>query len=244
MNDYQPKLTEQVTNLAIKGITAALCRVEAGQLSHVPAQGPLIIVTNHVNFLEVPVIYTRLTPRPMTAFAKIETWDSAFLGWLFDVWDIIPIRRGEPDKTAVKRGLQALKDGYILTISPEGTRSNDGRLLRGHPGVVMIALLSDAPLLPLVHYGHENYQQSLRRFRRSDFHTVVGHPFTLDKCNEKVTKEVRQKMVDEIMYQLAALLPPDYRGEYTDISKATEQYLRFTPPARSNLLKDPGSIQV
>jgi 1-acyl-sn-glycerol-3-phosphate acyltransferase len=243
MSPYHPKLFEQVTNLAIKGLTAALCRVEAGQLAHVPAQGPLIIVTNHVNFLEIPVIYTRLTPRPMTAFAKIETWDSAFLGWLFDLWEIIPIHRGEPDTTAVKRGLQALKDGYILTIAPEGTRSNDGHLLRGQPGVVMMALLSGAPLLPLVHYGHENYQQNFRRFRRSDFHTVVGYPFRLEKSNQKVTKVIRQKMVDEIMYQLAALLPPGYRGEYADLSKATEQYLRFIPPARSNLPNDPAPFR-
>jgi 1-acyl-sn-glycerol-3-phosphate acyltransferase len=195
----------------------------------------LIIVTNHINFLDAPVIYTRLTSRPVTGYAKIESWDSAFLGWLFDVWDIIPLRRGEADKTAVKRGLQALKDEYILTIAPEGTRSHDGRLLRGQPGVVMIALLSGAPLLPVVHCGHENYKQDFRKLRRSEFHVVVGHPFTLNKCGEKVTSEVRQKMVDEIMYQLAALLPPDYRGEYADLSKATEKYLRFIAPAKSNL---------
>jgi len=235
MKSYQPTFTERVTNIVVKGFTTALCRVGAGQLARVPAQGPLIIVTNHINFLEAPIIYTRLMPRPVTAFAKAETWDSAFLGWLFNVWGIIPIRRGEPDKTAVKSGLQALKDGRILTITPEGTRSGDGQLLRGHPGVVMMALLSGAPLLPVVHHGHENYNQNLRRLRRTDFHIIVGHPFILEKGSEKVTGEIRQKMVDEIMYQLAALLPPSYRGVYADLSQATEKYLRFTQPARSNL---------
>jgi 1-acyl-sn-glycerol-3-phosphate acyltransferase len=99
----------------------------------------------------------------------------------------------------------------------------------------MLALLSGAPLLPLVHYGHENYRQDLRSLRRSDFHVVVGHPFSLEKHGEKATSEVRQKMVDEIMYQMAALLPPAYRGAYFDLSLATENYLHFTPPARSNL---------
>lgn len=244
MNNYAPTLTEQVTNRVVKWCTSALCRVDASQLARVPPQGPLIIVTNHINFLEAPVIYTRLTPRPVTGFAKTETWDSAFLGWLFDVWGIIPIRRGEPDKTALKRGVQALRDGYILTIAPEGTRSNDGRLLRGYAGIAMVALLSGAPLLPIAHYGHENYRQDLRRLRRSHFYARVGDPFTLTSHGEKTTSEIRQRMTDEIMYQLAALLPPAYRGAYADFSKASTKYLVFSNVGGKNLppeaQSDPG----
>lgn len=235
MSTYAPTLTEQVTNRVVRWFTSALCRVDADQLARVPTRGPLIIVTNHINFLEAPVIYTRLTPRPVTGFAKTETWDSAFLGWLFDVWGIIPIRRGEADKTALKRGVQALKDGYILTIAPEGTRNKDGRLLRGYPGIAMVALLSGAPLLPIAHYGHENYRQDLRRLRRSNFHARVGYPFTLTTRGEKTTGEVRQHMTDEIMYQLAALLPPVYRGAYADFSKASTKYLVFTDDSGNKL---------
>jgi len=235
MSTYSPNLTEQVTNRVVKWVTSALCRVDASQLARVPTQGPLIIVTNHINFLEAPVIYTRLSPRPVTGFAKTETWDSAFLGWLFDVWGIIPIRRGEPDKTALKRGVQALKDGYILTIAPEGTRSNDGRLLRGYAGIAMVALLSGAPLLPIAHYGHENYKQELRHLRRSQFHARVGHPFTLSSRGEKTSSEIRQRMTDEIMYQLAALLPPAYRGVYADFSMASTKYLVFSDDGGNHL---------
>jgi 1-acyl-sn-glycerol-3-phosphate acyltransferase len=238
MNTFQPTITERVTNVWVRGLTTLLCKVDTHQLARVPEKGPLFIVTNHINFLEAPVIYTRLAPRPVTAYSKIESWDSAFVGWLFDVWGLIPIRRGEADTVAIKAGLKVLKEGYILTIAPEGTRSYDGRLLRGQPGVVMLALLSNAPLLPIVHYGHQNYKQDFKKLRRTPFHAVVGHPFKLDKGDFKVTHEIRQAMVDEIMYQLAALLPPEYRGEYADLSKATEKYLRFTPPAKSNLLAD------
>ena len=204
--------------------------MDAAQLARVPARGPLIIISNHVNFLDVPVIYTRLESRAVTCFAKIEAWDSAFLGWLFDLWGAIPIRRGEADMSAIRRGVATLEDGQILAIAPEGTRSGHGRLQRGHPGVVMMALLSGAPLLPLVHYGGEYYRRNLPHLRRTDIHVIVGQPFELDKRGEKVTRAVRQKMTDEIMYQMAALLPPAYRGEYADISKATESYLCFLPP--------------
>jgi 1-acyl-sn-glycerol-3-phosphate acyltransferase len=103
-------LTERVVNTTIKGITSMICRVDAAQLARVPARGPLIVISNHVNFLEAPVIYTRLEPRAVTGFAKIETWDSAFLGWLFDIWGAIPIRRGEADMSAIRRGVAALED--------------------------------------------------------------------------------------------------------------------------------------
>jgi len=235
MTTYQPTAKEQITNRVIKGITVLLSRVDAPHLDRVPTEGPLILVTNHVNFLEAPIIYTRLAPRPVTGYSKIESWDNNFIGWLFDVWGIIPIRRGEADKKAIKAGLKALKGGYILTIAPEGTRSREGTLKRGHPGVVFLALLSGAPMLPLAHYGHQNYKDDFRKLRRTPFSAAVGHPFRLKKGDKKITSEIRQDIADEIMYQIAALLPPSHRGEYSNLSKATENYLEFTPPAKSNL---------
>jgi hypothetical protein len=52
-----------------------------------------------------------------------------------------------------------------------------------------------------------------------------------------VTRHVRQQMADEIMYQIAALLPPSYRGVYSDLATATETYLSFPPGAQSNLCR-------
>jgi 1-acyl-sn-glycerol-3-phosphate acyltransferase len=230
MNGYKPSFTERATNTTIKGLTSVICRVDAAELAQVPAQGPLIVASNHINILEVPIIYTRLAPRPMTGFSKTESWDNPFLAWLFDLWGIIPIRRGEADKTALKKGLQALEQGFILTIAPEGTRSRDGRLQAGRPGIVMLALISGAPILPVVHYGHEDFKKDFRKLRRPEFYALVGRPFRLQKPEYKVTSEIRQKMVDEIMYQMAQLLPPAYRGVYADLSKATEEYLDFNNP--------------
>jgi 1-acyl-sn-glycerol-3-phosphate acyltransferase len=225
---YQVSRTERMLNATFKGLTALLCQVDAEQLKQMPARGPLILVSNHVNFLDVPIIYPRLqSASPITAFAKAETWDNPIMGRLFDFYGAIPIRRGEADLTAIKRGLAALKQGYIVAVTPEGTRSNHGCLLRGHPGVVTLALLSKAPLLPIAHYGHESYRQDFSRLRRLDFHAAVGRPFVLDPQGNKVTSEVRQHMADEIMYQLAALLPPRYQGVYADPTQATQSYLRF-----------------
>ena len=136
---------------------------------------------------------------------------------------------------ALRQALKALEAGHILAVAPEGTRSGHGRLQRGRPGVVFLALRSGAPLLPMVYYGGELFWDNLPRLRRTDFHIVVGQPFYLDPGGVKVTRQVRQQMVDEIMYQMAALLPPAYRGVYSDLAAATEAYLRFPPGAASNL---------
>jgi 1-acyl-sn-glycerol-3-phosphate acyltransferase len=211
--------------------------VDDEQLARVPDQGPLIVVANHINFLEVPLLYTHLLPRPVTGFAKVENWDNPAMGALFDLWGAIPLNRGEADTAAIRHALTALEAGHILAVAPEGTRSGDGQLQRGHPGVVFLALRSGVPLQPVVYYGGEHFWPNLSRLRRTDFYFVVGQPFHLDAGETKVTSQVRQQMADEIMYQIAALLPPPYRGIYADLTAATETYLRFPPGAESNLLR-------
>jgi 1-acyl-sn-glycerol-3-phosphate acyltransferase len=228
-------LTYRVVFSMIKGLMRVLCRVDDAQLARVPDQGPLIIVANHVNFLEVPLIYTHLQPRPLTGFAKVEAWDNPFIGALFSMGGAIPLYRGEADLVAFRQALKALEAGRILALAPEGTRSGHGRLQRGRSGVVLLALRSGVPLLPLVYYGGELFWRNLTHLRRTDFHIVVGQPFYLDAGGGKVTRQVRQQMIDEVMYQMAALLPPAYRGVYSDLTAATEAYLRFPPGAESNL---------
>jgi len=97
-------------------------------------------------------------PRPLTGFAKAETWDNPAMAMLFDLWQAIPIRRGEVDLEAIRQALSVLQSGGILAVAPEGTRSGHGRLGRGNPGVVLLAQMSGAPLLPLVYYGGESFK--------------------------------------------------------------------------------------
>lgn len=228
-------LVYRVVTSTIKGLTRFLCRVDDAQLARVPDRGPLLIVANHVNFLEVPLLYTHLQPRPVTGFAKVETWDNPVLRPLFDLCGAIPLDRGEADMVALRRALAALEAGHILAVAPEGTRSGHGRLQKGHAGVVFLALRAGAPLLPVVYYGGESFWRNLARLRRTDFRIVVGQPFYLDAGGVEVTRRVRRQMTDEIMYQMAALLPPAYRGVYADLASATELHLRFPPGMESNL---------
>jgi 1-acyl-sn-glycerol-3-phosphate acyltransferase len=210
-----------------KSLTSLICRIDDAELERIPQKGPLIIYTNHVNILEIPIIYTHIQPRRLRGMALADRWNNPVLGWILDVVEAIPLQRGEPDIIAIRRGLKVLEKGEILGISPEGTRSHDGILQPGHPGVVLLALHSGAPLIPVAYFGAENYTKNLRRLRRTDFHLRVGKPFHLDTRGEKVTREIREKMTEEMMYQLAVLLPSEYRGRYTDSSALPTHYIRF-----------------
>jgi 1-acyl-sn-glycerol-3-phosphate acyltransferase len=219
----------QVVSTTIKGLSHLLCRIDASQLPQVPQTGPLILVANHINFLDAPVVYTQLLPRPMTGFAKIETWENPLIGALFSLYRSIPLRRGQADVGAIRRALTALAAGQIVIVAPEGTRSGDGRLRRAEPGVVTLALHSRAPLLPIAFYGNETFHLNLRRLRRTDFHFAVGRQFKLNLGERRLTQSLRQEIADQIMYQMAALLPQEYRGYYADLAKARSDFFCFDP---------------
>ncbi len=207
--------------------TDILCRIDKRDLVKIPKQGPLILVTNHISSLEVPLLFVHLQPRKMIGLAKIETWNNKFMGWLFNLWDAIPVRRGEADLDAIRACLNVLREGNILAIAPEGTRSYSGHLLKAQPGIVLIALHSGAPIIPMAHWGGEGFNGNLKKLKRTEFNIHVGRQFILDAKGKRVDSEIRQKMADEIMMQIACLMPEKYRGEYSACN---------TPPEFLNLM--------
>ncbi|HRK90719.1 MAG TPA: lysophospholipid acyltransferase family protein [Anaerolineales bacterium] len=199
-------------------------RMDADEMKKIPMQGPLIVISNHTGQIEVPVLVTLLQPRKISGWGKVEAFDNAFLRWVFGTWGIIPIRRGEADIKALKDALRALQDGCFFGIAPEGTRNKTGVLIRAHPGTVILALRSGVPVLPVAHWGGEVFLANLKRFKKTDFHIRVGEPFHI-KVEGKVTGEIRQQIADEMMYRIARMIPAEYRGEYADLSKATDKFL-------------------
>lgn len=213
----------------LRGLTGLMFRVDARQLKKVPAHGPLIILANHVHIPEIPTLYTRLLPRQVRGMVMAEHVENRhkLVGRILNLFGSIPVHRGEADLAALRAGLQTLADGGILLLDPEGTRSHNGCLQQGRAGAILMALRSGAPLLPVVHYGSENYQSNLRKLRRTPLTFVVGVPFRLKSSGQPMTASLRRQMTDEVMFQMARLLPPQYRGVYADLDSATQTTLVF-----------------
>lgn len=220
------KLSTRVVNWVLRRVFQTVCRIDRSELAKVPLHGPMILVANHINFLEVPVMIPHLEPRPVSAIAKRESWDNPLFYFLFNVWDLIPIDRGMVDREAFRLAVCALDQNKILAISPEGTRSKTGRLLQGKPGVVALALRRDVPIIPVGFYGYENFWHNLKRLRRTDFHVSVGKPFRIClKGDMPMNRETRQAITDEIMYKIAELLPQTNWGYYQGADAVNYEFL-------------------
>lgn len=215
----------RLINWFIRRVFQTVCRINPKEFKSIPTQGPYILVGNHVNFLEAPIMIPHLDNPMFTGLAKKESWDNPLFNFLFTRWGIIPIDRGLVDREAFRLSTEALLQGKLLAVSPEGTRSKDGRLLPGKPGVVALALRTKAPLIPVGFYGHENFWDNLKHLRRTEFHVAVGEPFRIRLENETLSREERQAVTDEIMYKIAELLPEKYHGNYPQPHPTTYRYL-------------------
>ena len=216
-----------LVNKIIKFITNLLLKIDDSELEKVPQEGPLIAAANHINFLDAPILITHLYPRKTTGLVKKETWDKPLLAFLFNVWEGIPIDRDIADFTAFRKARQALKDKKILAVAPEGTRSEDGQMLRGKPGIAILASQSDAPILPIAYWGQENFLRNIKCLKRTPMKIKVGKPFRINLKGKTKSKELIQDAADAIMLEIAKLLPQNYHGVYADITVNQEGLIQY-----------------
>ena len=203
-------------------------------LENVPAEGPVILMINHVHFLD-PFVVVAATPRMVTAMSKIENFSLPLMGIIFKLYGAIPVRRGKVDRRALRQALNVLNGEAMLLLAPEGTRSPDRALQVAHNGLAFIAHHANAAIVPTAITGTPKFGHHLKRLRRTPVHIKLGKPFHLCSDSRRLTRESLVAMTTEAMYQLAALLPPDYRGVYTDLEQATQNHIQFLDGDGSNL---------
>ena len=189
-------------------------RVKVEGLDKLPKSGPVILVSNHFNGADPPVL-TWVLPRRIVWMAKQELFDTPGIGLLFRAFGLIPVRRFEGDLKALRKAQNALKRGHVLGMFPEGTRSAGRGLQEAEPGTAFIALRTGAPIIPVAIWGTENIkiQRDAFRFRGSRIRVRFGEPFSLEET-KRASKEQIAAGTREIMEKIAELLPDKYRGIY------------------------------
>ncbi len=221
------KLSGRIATGIIKWMVDTSCRIDDRELEKIPFKGPALLMFNHTNFLEVPLLYTHMLPRPISGLAKEESWKIPVYGFLARQWNGVPIKRGIADMNAFRKISEVMKQGRMLVLAPEGTRNVTGVLKKAYPGIITMAMQNNVPIFPVAHFGSENFWANMKRFKKTDFTIRVGKPFFIEPGEERITGKVRKDLLFSIMVQLAKLLPEKYRGEYSDIASADEKYLRF-----------------
>jgi 1-acyl-sn-glycerol-3-phosphate acyltransferase len=208
-------------------LVRVLFELDVEGTERIPATGPAILMNNHINFTDVSVILMQL-PRQPVGFAKRELLRWPLIGWFVRGVGVIPVRRGEGDRHAIRSAERLLGEGRrVLMIAPEGTRSGHGRLQEARDGLAYIALRSGAAVVPVAVSGNEKFWANVMRLRRTRARITVGEPFHFDSNGAKPDREMLSLMTREAMYRLARLLPANNRGVYADLENATEHYIKL-----------------
>jgi 1-acyl-sn-glycerol-3-phosphate acyltransferase len=219
---------ERIVNRVLKLLIQTICKLDAKELRRISKSGPAILITNHTTNIEGPAVYILIQPRQTTGLGKIELWQNRITRFLMKTWGIIPVHRGRVDSAALRASLRALKNGSLLGVAPEGTRSKTGNLKRGEKGAALLAVRSGAPVYPSAQWGFRDIPKNLKRLRRTPVTIRVGRPFTVTMPpNTRPSAASLRQIADEMMYQIALLLPARYRGVYSDLSVMTTDYLQF-----------------
>ncbi len=195
-------------------------RVEG--LHNVPPQGPYILATNHLSRIDVALIGSLFAKKDLTGWAAEKYERHWFFGTILRLGGIIFIRRGEVDRRALGSAVEWLRAGKIFGMSPEGTRSKTGALIRAKTGAAYLAMQTGAPIVPIALTGTESAIRDLLRLRRPYLTVRVGEPFTLPPVPEDDRTNGLRRNTDEIMCRIAAMLPPQYRGIYADHPRLKE----------------------
>jgi len=176
-------------------------------------QGPLLIIANHINLADPPVLSVSLN-RKVAFMAKEELFRSRFSAYLMHNFGAFPVHRGRLDRAAFRQAKQLLAQGMALVIFPEGGRSRDAQLQPAPSGAALIALRAGVPILPVGITGTENIKSIGWLFRRIQITVNIGCPFSLSQVDGKLTKAELTELTDSMMGHIAELLPEEYRGNY------------------------------
>ncbi|HEX9116671.1 MAG TPA: lysophospholipid acyltransferase family protein [Anaerolineae bacterium] len=216
----------------LRFLVGLFLRIEMRGSDCIPAGGAGIIYYNHIHWLDPPLICAT-SPRYAVPLTKIEASRFPFVGLLLKWYHVIFITRGAVDRDALKATWQVLADGDISVISPEGTRSLDGRLVQAKEGLAFIARQApDAWLIPCGVTGTPAFVFKFPQiFQRPHVTLTYGRPFRLRWPEDgRAGRDVQREMTDEAMYQLAACLPPAMRGDYAVPPQGEPRWLEFLAP--------------
>jgi len=183
---------------------------------NVPLTGPLILVANHVHVLD-PIFLAFSLPRWINFVAKEELFRSPFLRpWLRWAGSLSIQREGtvREKQQILKSARNALEEGLILGMFPEGGRSRDGKLRKGKPGSAVIASKTNVPLLPVGIVGTDRINGISWLWKRPRIVVNIGKPFKLPPTSDKISKSQMQLLTTQLLGEIAALLPPEYQGAY------------------------------
>jgi 1-acyl-sn-glycerol-3-phosphate acyltransferase len=179
----------------VNAVLKPVYRIEVIGRENVPADGGVLLCANHIDNLDPPVVGIT-APRPVHFMAKEELFSVPVLGKIVPHLNAFPVKRGMSDREALRKGLGILKDGKVLGLFPEGTRSKTGEMGKGLAGAGFFALRSDAHVVPCAVIGPYKAFKKLK--------VVYGKPIDMESIKQK--KLNAEQATDLIMGEIQKLI--------------------------------------
>jgi 1-acyl-sn-glycerol-3-phosphate acyltransferase len=203
---------------ALTPVFGVCFRVKVEGRDNIPRRGPVILACNHRSFLD-SIFLPYVLRRRVTFVAKAEYFDDPKTAWFFRGVGQIPIRRegGSASERALASATEVLESGGVFAIYPEGTRTRDGYLHRGHTGVARLALRTGTPIVPVGLIGTDEVQPVDKRMP-SLFRTVnvrFGEPLDPARYGDMDQEHLAlRELTDEVMYEIGQLSGYEYVDTY------------------------------
>lgn len=194
----------------LRAVLTIVAAWKATGRERVPKTGGLMVVSNHLNNADPPVLAAGMLGRRIRYMAKIELFKFP-IGLIPKWWGAFPVRRFEADMAAMLTAERIIRRGEVLGMFPEGTRSKTATLGEPHPGTALIALRTGATILPCAITGTEAIRTPLVVFRHPKVTVTVGEPIEVERV-KRPTQEQVDELSKRIMSTIAAMLPVEYGG--------------------------------
>jgi len=214
----------KVLRFLIRILLNLIAHVEIRGKENVPLTGGMILSSNHIGILDIIMVYFGID-RTDLFIPVAEKWERiGWIKWLGEQLNFLFVDRYNPDLKALRKMMALMEDGKCLVIAPEGTRSRTGALIEGKPGVAYLAARSGFPVIPVAITGTEDkvLLANVKRLKKSHITLTGGKPFVIPPLPKTNRGEALKNYTDEIMCQMAALLPERYRGVYAEHPRLKE----------------------
>ncbi len=214
----------RVLRFLIRILLKLIARFEIRGKENIPLTGGMVIASNHIGILDIIMVYF-VIDRTDLFIPVAEKWEKVdWIKWLGKQLNFLFVDRYNPDLKALRKMIALMEEGKCLIIAPEGTRSRVGSLIEGKPGVAYLAARSGFPVIPVAITGTEDevVLANVKHFRKSEITLTGGKRFNIPSLPKTNRDAALQKSTDEIMCQIAVLLPEKYRGIYAEHPRLKE----------------------
>ena len=207
-------LRQRIIKAIIYVLAHVVLRLRFEGVENIPAQGGLMITTNHMSLADTAILLLNPVRKDQAALVTDKYKTSPIIRFLVTSMPHIWIDRTRADFSAFSAAIEYLQHGGTIGIAPEGTRSKTGQLIEGKPGAALISMRTGVPLLPVGIAGTEAFHHNVLRLKRTRVTVRFGKPYRLPPFDGQDRGEYMQRANDEVMCHIAAMLPRRYHGFY------------------------------